>query len=52
MFPLVLLLCTRTVQSGVVLGLRLQRTEMIYSHGLDLLSAVPSSSIKEQVWCH
>ena len=35
--------------SGAVLGLRLQRTEMIYSHGLDLLSAVPSSNIKDQV---
>ena len=35
--------------TGAVLHQELSRTEMIYTHGLDLMSTVPSPYIAEQV---
>ena len=35
--------------AGAVLHQELSRTEMIYTHGLDLMSAVPSPYVTEQV---
>lgn len=35
--------------AGAVLDLKLHRTEMIYSHGLDLLSSAPIFNLQDQV---
>jgi hypothetical protein len=35
--------------AGVMLNQKLQWTEMIYSHGLDLLSSTPTPYLRDQV---
>ena len=45
--PLLMAFCKT---SGTVLHQELSRTEMIYTHGLDLMSTVPSPYIAEQVY--